>query len=474
MSGISRLVSKQDPCPICGKTDWCRIIDYSSGEHAYYCHRIESSHGDTVMGQNGKDVFICTGDTSGGFTQYQELHQYQNYIDSLKKDDRGKGTHTWRKPKAAVSYGELPLIGTAHLASPARLDEVYRAFLDLLILEDKHRAKLKLEWDREVNGENIFDVILSAWPIRSVPPEDFIRFSSKERLRNLSRKKIMEKLIEKVGEPVGVPGFYQRDKDRAWTFYRLAGIAYPCYNSHGQIVRIRINDDYPAVDGELDGASGQFRYQKNKETGWFFIPERDGKLDYGSPVLCYAYGSPQNRISLTKKGYPEGKVNGKYKNFSSFIEEIAEADGKKVRRNKLLNGCQSGSSTSLYTKAGDDRSVVYVTEGEKKAIVANAILHSPVISLPGVSSYGKFFEKEEGYDTRLCDEMKGHGMELSVLIFDADKNENEMVKNNEKKAVAQFLQNNLPIAIGQWNENWGKGLDDILLEGVKFKVVLIS
>ena len=40
----------------------------------------------------------------------------------------------------------------------------------------------------------------------------------------------------------------------------------------------------------------------------------------------------------------------------------------------------------------DDYTVCYITEGEKKSLFANHVLHAPVVSLPGVNSFGKVLE----------------------------------------------------------------------------------
>lgn len=473
-------VNKYAPCPICGKTDWCIIVTYPNGDVVYLCHRTEGTKGDRVVGADGR-TFICTGETDGGFTKWQEVSQYERFLDSLKAKRGGKGSknHTYRdvaRKSTVPNYSDLPVEGVAEVASPARLDEVYRTFLELLVLEDKHVKKLKKEWDKVVDGKNVYAEIMNSQYkdlIKSIPPEDFLRYSSGEQLKNSSRKQIMEDLIAKVGEPVGVPGFYQRHSDGKWTFFRLSGIAYPSCNSRGQIRRIRVNDDYPAVDGVLNGKEGTFRYQKDKvtnEVGWYFLP-----ADKSAPTLVWQYGSPQNLISLNWKGYPPGKVSGKYKNFSSYSEQLVD-DGKggKKRVNYYTNGCQSGSPVSLFIPPEADNSMVICTEGEKKALVAAFTLHSPAIAYSGVADFAKPFVNEEGYETSLIDEMVKAGAELFVLIYDADKNENKMVLQNEKKAVQEFLDRGLPIAIGQWNENWGKGLDDVLLEGVKPKIMLIS
>ena len=192
--------------------------------------------------------------------------------------------------------------------------------------------------------------------------------------------------------------------------------------------------------------------------------------------IVWEYGSKNNRITLNVKGYPDGKIDGKYKNLTSYYpKDIRDKDGNVIKRvNAFPKGCQSGSHLSLYTSEGDDPCVLYITEGEKKAIVANRILKAPVISLPGVASYGKLFEKEEGYDKSIIERLTENGLSLSVLVFDSDKVTNQFVLDNEKKACKEFYKRSLPISIGEFNPAWGKGLDDILLDGIRFKIIKIG
>ena len=84
------------------------------------------------------------------------------------------------------------------------------------------------------------------------------------------------------------------------------------------------------------------------------------------------------------------KEKNKYHNFSSFYE--TSADGIHFV-NTFKNGCRSGSHPSLYAvPSRDDYTVCYITEGEKKSLFANHVLHAPVVSLPGVNSFGKVLE----------------------------------------------------------------------------------
>ena len=474
-------VSRSRPCVICGKPDWCGFMPFQNGDVNHVCARTTGSVGSLVEGLDGMTYRVKSLKDFG--TVYETEEQFernrQAFIESLPGYKGGKKGSRRREqpvkaPQPAIQQ-EVVTEGVAYLASPADLDRVYRAFLKLLCLEKKHEMKLRAEWDK-IPG--LYGKIMASFPIKSLPPEDAVRFSSEEKYRNFSRKKTMESLIEAVGEPKGVPGFYQR-KDGRWTCYRLAGILFPVYNTKGQIIRLRVNDDYPDCDGEYTGKPCVFRYMRDDEfgTGWFAIPTReDGRMIYDLRELVWEYGSVNKKIELTSAGYPKGaKVNGKYKNFTSYQERAVTApDGVLHVTNLLTNGCRSGGACSLYTKQGDDTTVVYATEGEKKAIVANMMLNVPVVSIPGVSNFNMLFKPEEGYKETLMEALRDRGMKLAVLVYDADKTSNEVVLRNEKNAIQAFHDNGVKIAVGEWNAAWGKGLDDILLEQVMPKVTLVA
>ena len=489
---MTRNVSKSDGiyCPICSSVkghkeyDYCQYSKTDEGHTIYICHRCtDSCKGDTIAVEG--NVYRCLGVTSQGNTRWMLETEYSEEISEWKRLNGITGKSKTSKennsrPVVLQNKEELPVEGVSELAAVARRDEVYRAFLNLLVLEDKHVEKLKTEWDVEISGVNIYDDIMKRWPIKSLPPVDQIRYRSKEPFKNEWRKKIMEKLVASVGEPVGVPLFYEREYDHTWTFNKQAGILYPTFNSYGQITSLRVNEDYPSVDGIFDGKEGQFKYLVPKDdkepSGWYFIPFVNERPNYYNSKLVWEYGSSNNLISLNKKGYPDGKVNGKYKNLTSYYpKDIRDEKGNVIKRvNAFPKGCQSGSHLSLYTSDGDDPCMVYITEGEKKAIVANRILKNPVISLPGISSYGKLFEKEEGYDKSIIERLTEKGLSLSVLVFDSDKTTNKMVLDSEKKACKEFYKRGFPISIGEFNPIWGKGLDDILLDGVRFKIIKIG
>lgn len=461
MSGDSKNCSFNNPCPICGKPDWCNIVTYPNGNTISQCRRVHGSKGDVISASGRSWRFVK--ESESGFTYWQPLEEYEAYIETLKSSNKNYSKKSQRIIPASelTQERELKIEGVAEILPPEKLDLFYRTLLSILVLEKKHEDKLRAEWD---GTPGLFEKITTQFPIKTLPPEDRLRFSSKEKLNNLSRKKIMEKLIEKCGEPKGVPGFYQR-KDGVWTMYPLCGIIFPVFDTKGRIIRIRINTDYSVVKGELNGQEGRFMYGLIEDkAGWFFNP--DGSKE---SQLVWQYGSDKNIISLDKKGYPKGKVNGKYKNFTSCQFQMGKDENGNVvtRVNRYTNGCESGSFCSVYTKEGDDPTWIYVTEGEKKAMVANQFLNVPVVSVPGVNSVGKLFDNEPGCDISMMDSLKNKGARGVILVFDADKSVNEAVLKCEQKAVEKFKERNIYIALGEWNPAWGKGLDDVLLSGVK-------
>ncbi len=463
------------PCRICGKPDYCNWVDFPNGDVLEYCHRVTGNKGDTVTGRDGR-TYILKKVTDGGFSVWEASEQYErnrkDFIDKLKKEGKDPVPREKRKGRTVEVAAVLPetkeAVNSSVKAEPKRLNEVFRMFLSLLVLEEKHKDILRLEWDEEM-----LKAVTVEWNIKSVPPEDRLRFSSKERLNNKSRKKIMEELVSKVGEPKGVPGFYRR-KDGSWTFCYLSGIAYPIMNTHGEIVGLEIGNDYPMVEkiGEDGRKCAEYRYMNTEEggTGWYEIPREGDAYDYSKASLVWEYGSDRNKISLTKKNLPKGKVLGKYKPF--FSEKTKTVDGKLV--NVYDQGCSGGSPVSLYAKDGDDFSAVYVTEGAKKAIVANYVMKVPVVMLTGVGKFGTVFQNEDGYGSSVAEELRKKGMRILVVAFDADKNSNILVLKAEENFIKKALKEGLRVAVAEWNAAWGKGLDDILLAGVMPQIMVAA
>ena len=464
---IKEQISSAEPCKICGKPDYCYRLIFEDGSTLHCCARTESS---SVFNGGNEYVFVRQKETEiGTYHYYQEKTERdasrRAYIESLKASGqyktgyRGRVNRPTVSKKDSVTYTEQKdtlIPGECPVASIDRLDKVHRRFMQLLILEDFDYKKLKSDWDSEITGDGFIDLIISTYPVKSFPPEDEKRGVLKRKLNNPYRKAMANALNKEFGSLAGIPGFYQ-EEDGSWNIAGQEGIIFPCYNDEGKLVRLRIRESFPEIQTTFNGVEGSMKHaiSKNGEDLWFFTPKgsKDSELVWGKQV---------QKISLKKDGCPKGKASGKYKNLAS-VYKVKDTDGN--IKNAYLNGTKSGSHFSLYDKYTQDYSVVYITEGEKKAMVANMLLKVPVISLPGTGTFMKLFKPDEEGEA-LIDKLLKKGLKLAIIAYDADKNENVRVLKAEQGAIAQFKQRSISIAIGEWNANFGKGLDDILVAGI--------
>ena len=448
MSGTTEWVSTHRKCRICGKEDYCKFGTFPNGDTLEYCHRKSGSKGETTVGVDG-NIYRWTRETDWGFHVWEPEEQYErnlnSYLESLgiKRNREYKQVPVTHAEPQKTREPEIPI------ASPAILDKVYRYFLSLLRLEEFHRQALFSEW---VKVDGLGEEILKAYPIVSLPPKDKERSREQYRVTNLQRSEIMLKMEHAFKTLKGVPGFFLNGEH--WDIISGGGILFPVYNSRKQIVALRLGDDHPMVNIPVNGVVHDCYFNYGNWGYW-----QDGKF------------YKLKGIRLTKRGYPQGAgISGKYKNFSS--SKTIEIDG--AIKAKYPMSCSAGSQLSLYGKDSDDWSIVYLTEGEKKSMVANLLLGHPVVNIPGVASFGKLFQNELGMEKTMVDYLLERGTRLFVIAYDADKKVNQDVLRSEFKAVKAFVEKGLYIAIGEWNPSWGKGLDDILLSGVRPSMTMVT
>ena len=475
--------STRYPCPLCGHTDWCCTVKYPDGD-VYWCGR---TGGETPIVAGGKVYdLIATKEKGGIYYLYMDHADREaskkKWIEEQKKNNPDWKNRAQRFPKKGSSLHvevkrERQPLKEEGIVSPLpneALDKIYRRMLELLVLEKKHqKLLLEKEWFSDVYPD-LGAGLLRRYPIRSLPPEDKIRFLPllKGEYENKSRKQVVSTLMKEFGSLKGVPGFYKRGgkywegktEEERWTFVAGEGIIFPCYDENGYLYRIRIRADYPkyclrSSRGEdFDGKEGDLvhAYGENGEHLWYFQEKgtRDRTLVYGPSV---------RKIELKRDGCPTiGKSDGKYKNFSS--ESLKEFPEEGVVRNAYQDGCKSGSPYSIYLPEKIDWRVVMITEGEKKGIVSSEVKQMPLITLPGVLAMSVCFERDEGKP--LADFLKEKGTVGIIIAFDADKAENKMVKSSEEQIVQRFLEKGFRVYTAEWSGDFNKGIDDILLMGL--------
>lgn len=390
--GNFRNVSSSEPCPICGKPDWCSVQYVEGGDKLHYCRRV--LHGDNVMGATG-ETFIFIKKAGDGSCIYKEEGAYlASREEWLRKNGMGASSQAFRGRSAAAP--QAPPIQDIQSIPPLgndRLDKVYRSFLKLLALKKAHKHYLLSQsWP--------LDLIASS-KIRSMP---VCTISS---TFEDSRHRVAAALVREFGSLEGVPGFYT-EPDGTWTIAGASGLLIPLYDQNGHMYRLRLRLDHPKLD-------------------------------------------------------ENGKEKNKYNNFSSFRESAAP-DGSLV--NAYSKGCRSGSHIGLYENhVRDDYTVCYVTEGEKKSLYANYILHNPIISVPGVNSFKKLLTPIN--DSNVLDYLYAKGCRIIVIAYDSDKLVNEAVLMYEAKLAQLLMGRGFQIALAGWNPGFGKGLDDILALNVR-------
>ena len=130
--GTFRDVTKQYPCPICGKTDWCSFLQPDTaaypGQVLCVCRRVQAS--EITSSINGK-IYYSIKELSDGSVLYTDV----------KKDAEKDG------PAKGYVYVPLkPSVKPEDISNPPlpneELDKIYRDFMAQLSLSEKHLKKL--------------------------------------------------------------------------------------------------------------------------------------------------------------------------------------------------------------------------------------------------------------------------------------------------------------------------------------------
>ena len=194
--------TRSNPCPICGKPDWCSIS--TDGAWAV-CRRVDTGDGLHRVDKSGGDYW-------------------------LYRIDGGGDTDNGTQKDVAADYSEIsqPVLAPA---DPDTLDKVYRALLQELSLSAVHRENLR---KRGLSDEEI----------------DLRGYKT---LVGPGRAKLAKTMVGKFGNDVckKIPGLFIKQGERKpyWTLAGSAGIVIPLRDVRGRIVALKVRADKPGKKG---------------------------------------------------------------------------------------------------------------------------------------------------------------------------------------------------------------------------------
>ena len=435
-SGIKNM-SRQEPCPICGKPDYCFWSEIKNfpGMYTLLCRRSSEAVGSIIAGTDGKDYVVVPNKNNVVGTFYESVQQREE-----RKNIHLSGERKEYKP---IQY---TVVDSITPLPNDKLDEIYRCLMENLPLYQFHASYLLKEgWSMKLIEEH---------HICSFPAEKIEKLPYS--LRNIpSRTQLAKTIMRKLNlqSLAGVPGA-DINKMGEWTFYSHSGIVFPVYDENGHIYRLRVRLDYMDLPVKM----------KEEKDGFYYV-DNEEKIHV---TMSGAYSLRNGERTYKRFSSHEGK----YRNFSSYMEDKSAYDAGFIE-NIFHKGCESGNQLMFVSKPEDDYSIVWLTEGEKKAIFSYEIIKQPFICIPGVSSFMKLTQKRRGGKSAL-DILKQRGTKSAVIAYDADRYKNDMVMN-AMNGLANLLQNEgFNVYIADWEIKDGKGLDDLLSAGYLPSLMLVK
>ena len=232
-------------------------------------------------------------------------------------------------------------------------------------------------------------------------------------------------------------------------------------NMYGENGRVFMKElkEYIAIkhgytEEKLIGVPGFYRDENGEIT---FVPRKgigmkarnSAGLITGIQIRNYDYITNKGVLVLSET-YKNGKAKSKYLWVSS---------------GRLKDGCSSEAVVDTIIPEVNLDGDLYITEGKFKAEAMSRVLGVPVIALPGVKQWGRVLESEIKYINENIKQVNN-----IFVCFDADLGTNLDVYGQLKSMTEKVLSKyNAEIKMIVWNQVFGKGLDDLILENNKDK-----
>lgn len=429
-----RPVTRNAPCPICGKPDYCwwKEREKEPGYYNLYCNRTSEAKGTIVNGLDGNEYVAIYENNPGTI--------YQSVSDRAEMFGKKVGEGEPRKKAAPRQYTRIDAVEEL---SHEKLDMAYRALMSILPLQKFHAEYLVKEgWSME---------LIKKHGICSMPVKYFRQVVPSMKSAFISREVMAQKVMEKIGwkNLQGVPGAYLNKKG-SWTFNSMSGILFPVYDEDGLIYRLRLRMDYLDLPVEM----------KQDKKGFYYLD--DGRVDVNMGG-AFRIGEDGTRVKVRFDSH-----EGKYRPITSFrMDQVAYEAG--FIENTFHRGCEAGNVLGYAMDPRDNYSVFWITEGEKKGLFSNYVLKQPVLWLPGVNSLYLVEKTRRGLSA--LDIMRKKGARVAVIAFDADKAVNNMVMQCHDQLAQILKANGFLVFSAEWDMSIGKGIDDLLAAGQlpKFK-----
>ncbi len=399
--------SSRQPCPICGHKGWCAYSPSEIGQNVWVCmYSHDLSKGDIITGSDGIEYVVA----------------------GIGSSDRGgnpilepKETYVYRRPTSKLAKGESfssisfkPVeIKEREVVEPFdndKLDGMFRFLISNLHLSSKHREYLY--------SEGMTDEMIRQNLVVSFPEKDTLRFEHPELTDALLpyRVALGKQLADRFGDLSRFPNAYQNKKGN-WTLGGQGGILFPLFDVHKRIIGLRVRPDLRWTDDKWNIVTKE-QYEAHDDE-------------------C-----AKNRVLNT------WYESGKYLNFASSNY-----------------GPSMGTRIGVYTPVSKFvPSFIYITEGEKKAMISAELLKAVVLSVPGVNSWYRLFEKDDK-GTSVLDYFYEKGCSTFCVAYDADKETNENVLSQQDMLVNKLRSSGFRVCMCDWNIANGKGLDDLLVNG---------